>query len=478
MNMSDRMAAFFSPSWGLKRASARKALNVVRGYEAATKGKRFANWISKSEGDSKIWAAEAETLNARAKDAVRNNGWAKSAVEEFVNTMVGPGMQPTFIDEVSQKVVEDLDRPWRVWASKKFCDYERSKTFGAIQRLAIFTWFTQGESFIRKMIVNDNKYIRDPSVLLPPISYHVLGPEMIDKKAKGENVINGIEYKDSRPVKYHIFTTNPLEDRQAKSKAIPAEEVYHLFLERFPGQSRGFTELSAALKPLRQGDELEDAALMQRKISACLTGFITGVDFDEEGEPTYEIPDTLEPGSITHLPPDADVKFSVPPVVSDFKDVTKNQHHKASAATSLSYEGVTKDLSQTNYSSMRGGRNMQEKAVSALRLSLVIPNLLDLIVEDFLEAMGAAPTVIASWTPPPSLTLDPEKEGKANESQVRNGFATLPDIIERSGKNPRLHIAEIQKSNESLDSLGIVLDSDPRKVTKSGQLQVENDPDT
>ncbi len=50
---------------------------------------------------------------------------------------------------------------------------------------------------------------------------------------------------------------------------------------------------------------------------------------------------------------------------------------------------------------------------------------------------------------------------------------TLAQAIARQGHNPDAVLAEIAAMNAKLDALGLVLDSDPRKVTKTGVLQSE-----
>jgi capsid protein len=54
---------------------------------------------------------------------------------------------------------------------------------------------------------------------------------------------------------------------------------------------------------------------------------------------------------------------------------------------------------------------------------------------------------------------------------MRSGTMTLAQAIARQGHNPDAVLAEIAAMNAKLDALGLVLDSDPRKVTKTGVLQ-------
>jgi hypothetical protein len=63
-------------------------------------------------------------------------------------------------------------------------------------------------------------------------------------------------------------------------------------------------------------------------------------------------------------------------------------------------------------------------------------------------------------------------QGRPRDSAERpHGIETLEDAIRERGYDPDEFFAEIAATNEKLDSLRIVLDSDPRKMTQAGQLQ-------
>ena len=65
----------------------------------------------------------------------------------------------------------------------------------------------------------------------------------------------------------------------------------------------------------------------------------------------------------------------------------------------------------------------------------------------------------------------------ANLLSIRSGTMTLAEVIARQGRNPDAVLAKIAATNAKLDALGLVLDSDPRRVTKTGSAQ-SRDPAT
>jgi phage terminase large subunit GpA-like protein len=65
-------------------------------------------------------------------------------------------------------------------------------------------------------------------------------------------------------------------------------------------------------------------------------------------------------------------------------------------------------------------------------------------------------------------TSDEAKRIQADILAVRGGLMTLKEAIARQGYDPAHVLAEIGATNTELDALGIVLDTDPRKATKTG----------
>ncbi|MEC7258911.1 MAG: phage portal protein, partial [Pseudomonadota bacterium] len=73
--------------------------------------------------------------------------------------------------------------------------------------------------------------------------------------------------------------------------------------------------------------------------------------------------------------------------------------------------------------------------------------------------------------PPKFEAVDPQKDAMANLLSIRSGTMTLAEVIARQGRNPDAVLSEIAATNAKLDALGLVLDSDPRRVTKTGSAQ-------
>src|SRR5689334_9596540 len=93
MHWLDKATSAIAPRWTLRRARARIAAELlVRHYEAAAAGRRTQGWSrGSSDANAAIGPAHAR-LRDQARDLVRNNPYAKSAVRKIANHTVGWGI--------------------------------------------------------------------------------------------------------------------------------------------------------------------------------------------------------------------------------------------------------------------------------------------------------------------------------------------------------------------------------------------------
>ena len=67
--------------------------------------------------------------------------------------------------------------------------------------------------------------------------------------------------------------------------------------------------------------------------------------------------------------------------------------------------------------------------------------------------------------------IDPSNEIKAKILETRAGLQSMPEAIRENGYEPEEVLREIAEFNAELDKLGLVLDSDPRRVSSAGLTQ-------
>ena len=89
--------------------------------------------------------------------------------------------------------------------------------------------------------------------------------------------------------------------------------------------------------------------------------------------------------------------------------------------------------------------------------------------------MAGNERVETSWTGTPLPFIEPDKEGAAIRTNVRSGITTHSEALRERGFIPEEFWEEYQSDLEELDKRGLVLDSDPRRMTQQGQAQQTQD---
>jgi lambda family phage portal protein len=474
-----------APDWGLRRVRARAAADVMkRHYEAAAAGRRTSGW--------RRWTSDANAANAPAlpalrelsRDLRRNNGWARRGIQAIVNNTVGWGIEAKAVASTPDMAAQALNT-WQRWAYATSCDYDGRLPFsGGLQRLVLETIAESGEALVIREVAST------ADALASPVRIRVVEPDYLDSTRDAvapmdsNPIVSGIEFdRRGRRLAYWIHDHHPggnfVAGTKYESRRVLAEDVLHIYKVDRPGQARGVPWLTAAIARLSDLDDYEDARLMQQKIAACFGAFVqdydgAGAAIGEESTEDDRI-ETLEPGHIAYLPPGKSITFATPPGTTDHASFTSVNLRRVAAALGVTYEDLTGDYSQVNFSSARMGRLAHWANVEDWRWNMLIPQLCDgvwrWVMKAAAEVYGWHEVPTAEWAPPPMPMLEPEKEGLAYTRLVRGGFRTLPQVWRELGEDPESMLKEIAASNTELDRLKIWLDSDPRRVSAAGLTQ-------
>jgi capsid protein len=144
----------------------------------------------------------------------------------------------------------------------------------------------------------------------------------------------------------------------------------------------------------------------------------------------------------------------------------------------ITYEALSGDLSNVNFSSGRMGRLEMDRNVAAWQMLMLIPQMLQPIgawaVEGWrLIQQDAVAAVKLDWVPPNRPLIDPNREITALRDKVKAGFASRSSVIRELGYDPERVMEEIAADNASADVIGAVFDSDGRN-TGAGAAQPNN----
>ena len=95
MSWLDTVERYIAPRWHLRRMQARFGADMLkRHYEAASVGRRTSGW-NRSAGDgATVTLGAIGPVRTAARDLVRNNGYASSALDIITDHTIGSGYPP------------------------------------------------------------------------------------------------------------------------------------------------------------------------------------------------------------------------------------------------------------------------------------------------------------------------------------------------------------------------------------------------
>ena len=488
MNWIDQAVAYFSPATGFRRAQARAALRVMEqfSYDAAKTGRRTEGWIATGNSANAEIAGGLSRVRERSRDLVRNNPYAAKAVAEIVNSAIGTGISAQAQSDQAE-LNAGIDEAWSEWTSQ--CDADGQLGFPGLESLIARTVVESGEALVRFRSRLPNDGIRIP------VQLQVLEPDWLDQSKTVSSAtgyaIQGVQFNLwGQRTGYWLFGQHPGEVTTTSvrgsliSALVPASEILHVYRKDRPGQVRGMPWLATVALRLRDLDLYEDAELMRKKIEACVVGFITqpeagagpALGATSIDPTTGQRVEAFEPGMTKYLKPGENVVFNNPGAAGGYRDYKVTQLQAAAVGAGVTYEQLSGDLSQVNYSSFRAGHIPFQTMIECFRWVLLEPMLLSPVWRRVID-VGVTAGVISKrqygvkWTAPKFYSADPRKDSESVLLDVRQGRQTLFDAIAEQGYDPVKQLEEIAAINKKLDDLGIILDCDPRRVTQTGLEQ-------
>lgn len=464
-DLIDSAIAAVAPGWALRRQRSRAALNVLqRGYDGAKTGRRTGGWITGGTSADAELMPSLDRLRNRSRDIVRNNPYGQRAVEIFATNVVGTGLVAK---------MGDAQAAWDTWCAQ--CDADGLLDFYGIQSLVARTLFESGEVLIRFR----NRRAEDG--LAVPLALQVLEPDYLDSSKTnvatkgGGYIMNGIEYNGiGQRVAYWLFNQHPGESGRIsaglQSKRVDAAEVLHIFERKRPGQHRGVPRLAASMLKMRDLDDYEEAELVRKGIESCFAAFVTteddGPPITGQSETVGSGPriESMAAGMVQYLKPGQNIEFGSPSSSGDYGAYTKTQLRAIAAGIGLTYEQLTGDLENVNYSSMRGGQVEFTRTIDSVQWITLVPMMLQPIARRWqelavsLRVIKQRPVANVQWTPPRRQWVDPLKDVNAARNEISAGITSLSATIRARGEDPEQVFAEIAKEREALQKLGVSSD--------------------
>lgn len=465
----DRIIGWFSPTAEYRRIKARTGAQLaLRAYDVAKTYKQ-SDWVSANSNNAneELKGALAPGRQ-KARALAQNAPYGVRAMDVIVAETIGPGIVPN-IKHRSKRQAKLLKQLWDEWANSSACDYEGRMNYYTMQQLVMRSIVESGEGLALQRYSEGMLKIQ------------VLEADFINTAQDTGEYIQGIKLKDDKRVAYSLFKNHPGgRITNLESVDFPSEKVIHVYHQKRPGQLRGVTWAHAVVEKMKDFDDYQYATLLRQKVSACFAGFITtpGTDslLDAAAIQAQREQDfNLQPATYRYLSPGEDFKQATPPGVDGYNDFNRETLRAIAAGWGISYESLTGDYSQSNYSSSRMGHLQMRKNIENWRWNMFIPQFCDVSFKWFLEYAKNRGVdiegVSVQWVPPAYSMIDPEKEINATIKEVRNGLKSWEEAVLELGRDPEKLIEEFVDSNKKFDDNKLVLDIDPRNTSQQGLIQ-------
>jgi lambda family phage portal protein len=471
----------------VRQRLARLIYPLQRMYAAARQGRLTAGWQANQTSADAELNSSLDTLRARSRALVRDNAYARRARTIIVNNVIGSGIGLQAAVQNNRKrlvttVNDGIEAAWEDWARAENCHVGGALHFSDLERLAMGEVFEAGEVFIRK-------HYRAVGASRVALSLEVIEAERVAASYTVPNpthpITMGVEHDQwHRPVAYWFRTRHPNEPRLQPGEVdalvrIPAREIIHLRLVKRWPQTRGEPWLHAVSSDLNDMGGYIEAEIVAARASASIVGFIQRPEADAESTVAGQQQMQMEPGMIEHLAPGEEFNGFAPNRPNTGADpFLRMMLRKTAAGVDVSYESLSRDYSQSNYSSSRLAllddrdtwRHLQAWFIRSLRDPLYREWLGLAVLGGAIRSIGAQDFLLrreyyeqVRFKPRGWSWVDPTKEVEAYKQAVLCGFATVSDVIAATGGGADLEdvLNARRRELDLMQSLDLSFESEP-----------------
>ena len=467
-----------------------------RAYEGAMVSRLTSDWVTSSTSADAEIDGSLVRLRNRSRQLVRDNPYARQAIRAIGANVVGRGIRlqgRVPMQRGGGRLDENLNRriesAWERWCRADTCHAAGRLSFAEMLRLAIASVAESGEVFLRIV----------PEAMgrgRVPLSLEVIEADFCDEGKSYGPQPDGSEWRMGvrvnrwgRPISYAFRTRHPgdmVNGVGYETREVPASEVIHLFVMERPGQTRGVPWTASAVKRLHHLQGYEEAEVVRARASSSLMGFIQSPEGELQGDEVYddERVSNFEPGVFKYLAPGETV--SVPQLDApdgQFEPFMRGMLRAVAAAIGCSYETISRDFSQSNYSSSRLSL-LEDREMWRMLQDWLIEHVCRPVYERWLlAAVGSGELVLPGnelmperyeavrWFPRGWEWVDPQKEVAAYKDAVRCGFKTQAEIVAAGGGDLEDVLQALADERARAAELGLTLDIDPGKVSGAGLTQ-------
>ena len=426
------------------------------------------------------------TMRARARDLVQNNDYARRFIYMVKSNVIGVNgiklQAQTMRDANTPDTLDNklIESAWKNWGRPFNCSNDHKLSWRDIENLSIASVARDGEVLIHILDTPGQGY---------GIRLRVLPAEYLDENHNGElpngnQVVMGIEYDVSGVVvAYHIRQNNVKAwvnvYPEREYLRIDAADMIHLHIVDFPEQARGIPWLHTSIRRLNMIGKYEEAELVAAAIGASKMGFYTSGDGDQlnpddiaDGQEANDgtLTMQMEAGLIEQLPEGTSFQgFDPTHPTTAFDGFMRAVLRGASAGLNVAYSGISNDLENVNFSSIRQGV-LEERDQWRVIQTWLVEHLHQRIYERWLPSailhgkLPIPPKKIYSkymdirWQPRGWPWVDPKKDSEANRNNIGMGVETRQSILAQQGRDFDETLEQLAYEKSRAEQLGVNID--------------------
>lgn len=473
-------------------------------YRAAgMKGQDVGGWLPAATSADSAWLGWPRDLAVRrTRELLANEPTAQGGVDRWVDMVVGGNWRPSIKpDHEHLGITEDqafavgraCERAYRLWCDDPLvrCDAEGTLSGSFLLNLIVMEQVVTGDGLgvLRFRPRNDWGFRTQLQVVdADRLSNPDNAPDTDQLRGGVEKDADGLE-----PIAYHIRNAHPADRNTAGATSayqwtrIPRRTPWgrpvclHLFEKRRAGQTRGVSRLIAGLTLFKQLQRFTKGELANAVLNALFAATVTS-SFDPalveqqlaattggyqelRGEYYGEEDLTLEGVRIQKLFPGDELKFMTSPRErADFGTFSAVFLRAISSGLGITYEQLTGDWSNVNYSSARaafievwrGVRRARAMVASMVANPLLLAIVEDAIDQGLVELPEGAPDLYeapaawlrTSWIGPPMGWVDPVKEAQAALMRIETGLSNWEDECADQGVDFEINLINLARQKK------------------------------
>ena len=421
---------------------------------------------------------------------MRDNPYARQAKRTTQINVIGHGikMQSQVMslrgNKRDSKLNAAIETAWERWGRRDSCDVSGLNSFYMMELLAAGALPESGEILFRLV----RQKFGSSKV---PLALEVLESDMLDENWNGSVLGEGHTWRMGvevdrwgRPVRYAFHKRHPgdfgfINPRQDTGERVfmDAKDIIHLFIPERPMQHRGVPWFAPVMDDLHQLEGYESAAVIRARSSASLMGFISSPEGELQGDDVEweQRIQEFEPGVFKYLAPGENV--TVPQLNApdqQYEMFVRAKARRFAAGFGCSYETVSRDFSETNYSSSRLSL-LEDREHWRMVQNYLVENFHQRVFEEWLSAAVLAGELnlpdyelrpdrydSPKWQCRGWSWVDPLKEVQAYREAEAAGYYTKSQIVSQLGGDLEENIQQFAQEQDMAQQANVAFDVDKK----------------